>query len=148
MANYYDLSGHSTRIGWYPAGKGGPVVAGGPPANAPVLIYSNGSSDVSVWGDDLRVGPLTGAGTFVVGVVNRAKIVPGGISSFGVLIPDVVVDASPVSVHTIGVLAVHRGTAQLGPGQLETYTEVALKGTAANVILPAVVPAAPAPSQK
>jgi hypothetical protein len=89
----------------------------------------------------LKVGPATRAGTFVVGVVKKANIVPGGVSSFGVLVPDVVVEASPVAVETIGVLAVHRGTAQLGPGQLETYTEIALKGTAANVILPAVVPA-------
>ena len=62
---------------------------------------------------------------------------PGGVWSFGVLIPDVEVDASAVAVSTNGVLAVHRGVSQLGPGQLETYTEVPLKGTAANIVLPA-----------
>jgi hypothetical protein len=133
--NYYDLSGHSTRISWYPTGRGGPI-AKGTPANAPVLIYNNGTTDVSVTGDDLTVGPATPAGTFVVGVVKKANIVPGGVSSFGLLVPDVVVDGAPVAVETTGILAVHRGVAQLGPGQLETYTELKLKGTAASIILP------------
>jgi hypothetical protein len=135
-ANYYDLSGSSTRIGWYPKGKGGPIVAGGPPANAPVLLFSNGSIDATVWGDDLTVGAATPVGTFVVGVVKKTNIVPGGQTSFVVLIPDVVLDTQPVNVRTVGVLSVHRGTAQLGPGQLETYTEMALTGTAASVVLP------------
>jgi|HubBroStandDraft_6_1064221.scaffolds.fasta_scaffold43473_4 hypothetical protein len=132
--NYYDLSGPSTRIGWYPSGRGGPVTPGGPGPGTPVLIYSNGSTDVIVWGDELRVGPSTPAGTFVVAVVKTTGIVPGGVVSLGVLIPDVVVDSSAVSIHTIGVLAVHRGVAQLGAGQLETYTEMALKGTAALIV--------------
>jgi hypothetical protein len=135
-ANYYDLSGASTRIGWYPTGRGGPIVVGGPPANAPVLVYSNGSMDVSVFGAELQVGPATPAGTFVVAVVKTTQIVPGGVVSLGVLIPDVVIGSSPVSVATVGVLAVHRGVAQLGPGQLETYTEINLRGTAARIELP------------
>jgi hypothetical protein len=135
-ANYYDLSGHSVRIAWYPEGKGGPIVAEGPPPNAPMLVYSTDSADVNAWGDDLKIGPPTPAGTFVVGVVKKTKIVPGGIVSFGILVPDVVVDGAPVPVTTMGVVSVHRGTAQLGPGQLETYATTSLGGSAARVVLP------------
>src|ERR1700733_12061665 len=53
--NYYDLSGPSTRIAWYPSGQGGPIKAGGPPANAPVLIYSSSSLEVTASGDDLTI---------------------------------------------------------------------------------------------
>ena len=134
--NYYDLSGPSTRIAWYPTGQGGPVKAGGPPANAPVLIYSSGGAEVSASGDDLTIAK-TPAGTFVVAVVKRSGIVPGGIVSFGALIPDVNVDGSPVSINAIGVTSVHRGTSQLGAGPLETYTEMALSGTASSIVLPA-----------
>jgi hypothetical protein len=135
QANFYDLRGHSTHVAWYPQGKGGPIVAGGPPAGTPVLIYSNGSSQVTAWGDQLTVGAPTPAGTFVVAVVERPGL-PGAVVSFGVLIPDVTVDMSPVAVHTAGVLANHREVSQIGPGQVETYTEISLKGTAANVLLP------------
>jgi hypothetical protein len=41
-----------------------------------------------------------------------------------------------VAVHTVGVLANHREVRQIGPGQVETYTELSLQGTAASVILP------------
>jgi hypothetical protein len=134
--NFYDLHGHSTRIGWYPNGKGGPIVAEGPPPKAPVLIYSAGASQVVAWGADLTIGEPTPAGRLVVAVVNKSGIVPGAIVAVSVLVPDVVIDSAPVPVHTMGVLSHHRGTAQLGAGQLETYTRLDLKGTAANVILP------------
>jgi hypothetical protein len=49
-ANYYDLSGHSTRISWYPGGRGGPLHAGAP-AGGPALIYQNGAIEVSVSGE-------------------------------------------------------------------------------------------------
>jgi hypothetical protein len=133
--NYYDLSGKSTRIAWYPQGKGGPIVAGGPSASTPVLCYSSGSLDVCAYGSDLTVAP-TLAGTFVTAVVKKTNIVPGGVTSFAVLIPDADVENKhSVSIHTVGVVSVHRGTAQLGPGQLETYTTIQLTGTAAIIIL-------------
>ena len=84
----------------------------------------------------MKVGPATPAGTFVVALVKTTGIVPGGVTSVGVLIPDMNVDGAPVAVHTFGVLAQHRGVSSLGPGQLETYTELALKGTAENIVLP------------
>ena len=37
---------------------------------------------------------------------------------------------------TIAVLANHRGTPVIGPGQLETYSEFAVKGIAALTKLP------------
>jgi hypothetical protein len=135
IANFYDLHGHSTHVNWYPHGKGGPIKVDGPPPGAPVLVYSHGGSNVTAWGDQLTVGAPTPAGTFVVAVVDKLGL-PGEVVSFGVLIPDVAVNGSPVSVHTIGVLANHREVSDLGPGQVETYTEINLKGTAANVVLP------------
>ena len=138
-ANKYDLHGHlhghSTHVTWYPHGKGGPIILGGPPAGAPVLIYSNGGTPVTAWGNQLTVGAPTPAGTFVVAIVERSGL-PGASVSLGVLIPDVAVNGAPVAVHTVGVLANHREVSQLGPGQVETYTELSLAGTAASVILP------------
>jgi hypothetical protein len=67
---------------------------------------------VTVWGEgNLFVGPSTPAGTFVAAIVKKTNIVPGGATTFAVLVPDVVVDASPVTINTVGVLSVHRGTA-------------------------------------
>ncbi len=110
-ANVYDLrghlNGHSTQVTWYPHGKGGPIIVGGPPAGAPVLIYSNGGAPVTAWGDQLTVGAPTPAGTFVVAIVKQTGL-PGASVSLGVLIPDVAVNGAPVSVHTVGVLASHR----------------------------------------
>lgn len=134
-ANFYDLRGPSTQVAWYPNGKGGPIIVGGPPANTPVLIYNHGGSQVTAWGDQLTVGAPTPAGTFVVAVVGKSGL-PGAVTSFGILIPDVRVNGSPVPVHTIGVVANHREVSQIGPGQVETYTEINLQGTAANVVLP------------
>jgi hypothetical protein len=135
MPNYYDLHGHSTRIAWYPEGKGGPIREGGPAANA-VLEYSNGSLDATVSGEDLTVS-TTPAGTFVTAIVKKTNIVPGGVTVFAVLIPDANVDGRhSAAIHTVGVLSVHRGTSNIGPGQLETYTTLQLRGTAANIVLP------------
>jgi hypothetical protein len=134
-ANFFDLHGHSTHVAWYPHGKGGPIVVGGPPAGTPVLVYSDGGAQVTAWGDQLTVGAPTPAGTFVVAVVEKPGL-PGAVVSFGVLIPDVTVNTSPVAVHTVGVLANHREVSRIGPGQVETYTEISLKGTAANVVFP------------
>jgi hypothetical protein len=136
VANYFDLSGDSTRIAWYPNGRGGPVREGGPAANAPVLNYSSGSLDVSVTGKDLTIS-ATPAGTLVTAAVKKTNIVPGGITYFVALIPTTIDDGShAVTISTFGALAVHRGTSNVGPGQLESYTEMALNGTATNIILP------------
>jgi hypothetical protein len=133
QASHYELSGQSTRVDWYPRGKGGPAIRGGPAPGAPLLVYSNGTNEVSVWGADLVVGAETPAGCFVIGIVKKVDVAPGAVVSFGVLIPCVVVDASPVSIHTVGALAVHRATTRVGPGQLATYTKIDLSGTASEM---------------
>ncbi len=138
MANYYDLKNHATHVGWYPQGKGGPIHAGGPPANAPVLDYRHGSLNVSVSGSDLTIS-TSPAGTIVTAIVEKAKPVSGGPgnTAFVVLIPDVQAeDSHGVPVHTVGVLSAHRGASIHAPGQIEKYTEVNLKGTAKNIALP------------
>ena len=136
-ANYYDSQRSRDPNCMVPAGQGRAHHPGGPPAGGagPRLFERLARRDRLGKEPDSR--PRTPAGTFVVAVVKTTNIVPGGVTSFGVLIPDVVVETSPVVLHTIGVVAVHRGVAQLGPGQLETYTEVSLKGTAAHIIMPA-----------
>jgi hypothetical protein len=135
-ANLYDLHSHSKRIHFYPEGKGGPIGTGTP--KGPVLIYDDGSSQVECSGDDLKVGPATNAGTAVTALVRKTGIVPGAYTSLVVLIPDVAVPPADgaVSVHTIAVLAQHRPTSNIGAGQLQTYSEFAVHGTAALVKLP------------
>ena len=132
--NYYDLHAKSVRILWYPNGKGGPIVKGHPAQ--PVLEYSDGSQDISATGDDLNIGQKTKAGTFVTAVVRKNGIVPGAVTSIGVLIPDAVVGTEPVAIATLGVLAIHRPTVQVTPGQLESYTKLKLTGTASRIELP------------
>jgi hypothetical protein len=135
QATVYDLSGRSTRIQWYPKGTGGPVTK--PPSTGPVLHYSGGSLDVSVSGDDLQVSSSR-AGTWVTAIVKKTGIVPGAITCFSVLVPDASVDSGQhVAIQTIGVLSIHREVSLLGPGQLETYTSVALAGSAAILQMPA-----------
>jgi hypothetical protein len=133
-ANYYDLSAHSIRIKWYPHGVGGPVRVGG--VSGPTLIYNDGHSEVTVSGNDLTIGKATLAGTVVTAVVRKTGIVPGGISTLSVLVPDVELVGDSVPVELVGIEAVHRGTATLGAGQLETYKSIQFRGTAANVALP------------
>jgi hypothetical protein len=138
MANYYDLKAGSTHVGWYPQGKGGPIHAGSPFTNGPVLDYSHGSLHVSVSGNDLTISSSP-AGTIVTAIVEKAKIVPGGPGNtvFVVLIPDVQDQgSSSVRIHTFGILSAHRGASIHAPGQLEKYTEVRLKGTATNIKMP------------
>ena len=75
--------------------------------------------------------------SFVTAVVKKTQIVPGGVTVFAVLIPDANVDGtSTTAIHTVGVVSVHRGVSNIGPGQLERYTTLQLKGTAANIALP------------
>ena len=75
-------------------------------------------------------------------VLGLTGYIRGGVTVFGVLIPDVNLgDGSTGAVHTVGVVSVHRGTSNIGPGQLETYTTVQLTGTAANRVMPLVKPA-------
>jgi len=134
-ANLYDLHGHGKRILFYPQGKG-PIPAG--QHAGPVLIYDDGSTQVECRGDKLRIGHETWAGTVVTALVRDNGIVPGAVTSLVVVIPDVSpqpADGS-VAVHTIAVLANHRGTPVIGPGQLETYSEFAVKGIAALTKLP------------
>jgi hypothetical protein len=133
-ANYFDLSGNSMRIAWYPKGHGGPLKPG--TQEGPVLVYDTGATEVVVSGAQLTICPSTPAGQFVVAKIKTSGIVPGAITSIGVLVPDVNVDDAPVPVNTFAVIAVHRGVGQLGPGQLETYTEINLSGTASDIVMP------------
>jgi hypothetical protein len=72
----------------------------------------------------------------VTAVVRKNGIVPGAVTSIGVLIPDAVVGSQPVPIDTLGVLAIHRPIAAISPGQLESYTKLKLTGTASRVELP------------
>ena len=135
-ANLYDLHGHGKRIHFYVNGIGGPV--GPNHISGPALIYDDGSSQVTCSGDDIKVGPPTNAGTVVTAIVRKTGIVPGAYTSLVVLLPDVSPQPADgaVPVHTIAVISQHRPTSMLGAGQLQTYTEFAVKGTAALVKLP------------
>ena len=132
-ANQYDLHGHGRRIHYYVNGKGGPVAPGAP--TGPLLIYDDGTTQVECSGSDLKVGPATNAGTVVTALVRKNGIVPGAYTSIVVLIPDVSPPPADgvVSVHTMAMLSQHRPTSSIGAGQLQTYSEFALRGTAALV---------------
>jgi hypothetical protein len=132
-ANFYDLHGSGKRISYYPMGR---TIAG--PAKGPMLTYDDGSSQVECSGDSIKIGPATWAGTPVVALVRSSGIVPGAVTSLFVLIPDVNPNPGDGAVHlrTYAILANHRGVAELGPGQLETYNQMALTGTAALIKLP------------
>jgi hypothetical protein len=133
--NYFDLSGDSIRIGWYPDGSGGPVKEGQP--LGPVLQYTDVSGSQTITGKKLTVSS-TAVGTFVTAIVKDTGVVPGAVTAFAALIPDVAVDGrQSVAISTLGALSTHRGVAQLGPGQLERYTLIPLTGTAASLTLPA-----------
>lgn len=135
-ANLYDLHGHGKRIHYYVNGKGGPASVGGP--MGPVLIYDDGSSQVECSGADLRVGAATNAGTVVTALVRKNGIVPGAYTSIIVLIPDVSPQPGDgvVTVHSFVVLSQHRPSSSIGAGQLQTYSEFAVQGTAALVKIP------------
>jgi hypothetical protein len=134
-ANLYDLHGNGKRILFYPLGKG-PIHPGEKPG--PILIYDDGSTQVECRGAKLNVGHESWAGTVVTALVRDSGIVPGAVTSLVVVIPDVSPQPAEgsVSVHTIAILSNHRGTPQIGPGQLETYSEFAVTGIAALTKLP------------
>jgi len=137
--NFYDLHAKAVRITWYPHGKGGPMAPGAPAVRrgAPILEYSDGSQDIVATGEDLNIGVKTKAGTFVTAVVRKNGIVPGAVTSIGVLIPDAIVGSEPVAIDTLGVLAIHRPViAHVTPGQIESYTKLKLTGHASRVELP------------
>ncbi len=132
MANYYSLTGHSTHVTYYATGAG-PIVAGQPPPG-PSLEYISGSIDVVATGDALTI-TTTPIGQFVTALI-KENGVPGARTYFSVLIPDVKVGNQGVAVHSIGVLSITRPVSNIGPGQIESYTELALQGTASNIERP------------
>lgn len=132
-ANVYDLHGNSKRISYYPNGR---TIVG--PAKGPILVYDDGASQVECSGDGIKVGQPTWAGTPVVALVRNSGIVPGAVTALFVLIPDVIPGPGDGAVHvtTYAILSNHRGVAELGAGQLETYSQMSLSGTAALIKLP------------
>lgn len=133
MPNYYSLNGKSIRVIFYPEAAG-PIVAGTPPKR-PALEYISGSLDVTVTGGDLTL-TVTPVGTLVTALVKKGTV-PGAATYFSILIPDVTLMGNSLPINTLGILSLHREVSNIGPGQRETYTEVALTGTAANIIQPA-----------
>jgi hypothetical protein len=133
--NLYQFEGPGgVKIRWYPSGRGGPI-QGGSPGNAPVLVFtSKAVSQVTLAGAEL--GVTRGAtGTYVQAIVARTGL-PGAFVALGVLVPDAIVGDAPVVMEAIGVLATTREPSNIGPGQIETYAEFRLKGTASTVVLP------------
>jgi hypothetical protein len=134
--NFYQFEGKGgVKISWYPKGRGGPIKVGGPPGNAPVLIFqSTKVPQVTLAGAALTVtGGVTG--TYVQGIIEETGL-PGAFVAVGVLIPDVVVGSTPVKTTAVGILSDRREVSDIGPGQLEKYSEFALDGTASVIILP------------
>jgi hypothetical protein len=81
-------------------GRGGSLHAGASAAGGPTLIYQCGAIEISVSGDNLTAGPATPAGMFVVVLIKKAGIVPGRMTSIGVLFPTCT-SIPPSTVHMI-----------------------------------------------
>lgn len=54
--NYYDLSGESIRVQWYPNGLGGPKCPGA--VDGPVLMYTDAGGAQSISGASLSVSEV------------------------------------------------------------------------------------------
>ena len=133
IANFFKLSGHGTHV-IFNADPGGPLTPGGP-ALPVSLEYTHGTTHVVASGADLEVQKIK-TGRVVTAVINKSGIVPGAFTYFSVVIPDTLVTGGNVTIHTLGFLTVHRPTANIGPGQEQIYTEIALQGTAAAIVRP------------
>jgi hypothetical protein len=125
---YFDLSGQSYRVEYYPNGTGGPVVAGGPPNDQPSLSYTSEGLSVAVSGDNLKTLSSV-AGTLVAAILQTNKI-PGATTALSILIPGVHIDADPIPVSTVGIISTGRGVSNIGPGVEQTYKVSSLTGTA------------------
>jgi len=87
-----------------------------------------------VSGADLTVTKLE-IGTIVTALINKTGV-PGAATYFSLLVPEVNLNGQSVTIQTIGCLTNTREVSNIGPGQRETYAEVALFGTAGNVATP------------
>jgi hypothetical protein len=133
--NFYQFEGKGgVKVSWYPKGRGGPIKVGGP-GNAPVLLFqSTKVPQVTLAGAALTVtGGVTG--TYVQGIIEQTGL-PGAFVAVGVLIPDVVVGTTAVKTTALGILSDTREVSNVGPGQIEKYSEFALDGTASVIVLP------------
>ncbi len=124
----FQLSGHHIHIG-YSTIQSGPIR---PNINPPFVTYQDQTKSLSFSGDEVQTVDSE-AGRLVSVVIVRT--VDLGDTTFSFLVPTVNLPDQSVSsapVHTVGITTMHRtGLAPgLGQGQMDTFSTIALTGTA------------------
>lgn len=118
--NTFQLSGHHLHVAYSSTSLDG----------KPTLTYQDAHNGKSFRGDEIRTVECD-LGTLVS--VTLRMTVDAGSTSFSVLIPRMRINQSEhAAVHTECITTVHRFSIvpQLQHGQLDTYSAVALAGTA------------------
>jgi hypothetical protein len=133
--NMYSVHGHGVAVTYTPTGHG-PILAGqdGPT----VFVYQDSQRSLAFAEPDVSTVTVPGIGTLVS--VTIARTVDVGSTTFSLVVPDVVLtNGGPNNIDTVGLTTVNHSPL-IGPAghpQQETYTTRRLRGTAANVELPA-----------
>jgi hypothetical protein len=103
-------------------------------AGGPILTYQDGHQGKSFKADEIRALECD-LGTLVS--ITIRMTVDTGSTSFSVFIPRMrIVQGTSAAVHTEGVTTLHHFSVvpQLSHGQLDTYTVIAMHGTAQFVV--------------
>lgn len=132
--NQYHLQGYGISVSYFPEGlRTGPT-----PVEGDIrLTYQDAHQSLVFRDKNVRVVELDDLGTVVS--VSLTTSIDVGSTSFSLIVPEVRLPdgVSSTPVQTEGITTVHRAFAlALGHPQRETYTVVALTGTASRSRLP------------
>jgi len=133
QANTYELSGHQIHVS-YTTEHPGPV---SPKLKPPFVTYRDSTRSLSFDGDQVQ-SIDTEAGRLISVVI--VQTVDLGDTTFSFLLPNVNLadhGTNSAPVHTVGITAMHRTSLAppFGHGQTDTYSTVALAGTATFIVL-------------
>jgi hypothetical protein len=122
--NLFTLSGHHLHISYASSGIDG----------KPHFTYQDAHQTLSFSGDQITT-TSNELGTIVS--VRTRMTIDSGSTTFSVLIPRVrLAQGTTAPIHTLGIAAIHRFSMipAFNVGQQDSYTQVALTGTAQQVI--------------
>ncbi len=132
--NQYHLSGGGLQVTYFPDGAG-PIPAGHGPT---CLAYQDASRFLRFDKAELEITSVPALGEIISATI--ANTPDFGSTTFSLLIPIVKVPnelSNVVPIQTVAITTLHRTfLAGIGQGQLESYTTVALSGSASNGPVP------------
>lgn len=132
--NQYHLSGTGISLSYYPDGFG-PVRPG---QGRAVLFYQDTSRSLAFGAGEIRTVDVPDLGEVLS--VTTVKTTDIGDTSFSFVLPSVRLPGelgAAIAVDTFGVITLHRTfLGEIGHPQHESYTTVALSGTASVGMLP------------